>query len=266
MKNVEIERKFKISKNKMPDVSKMDFLDIEQGYLKSGNENMIRLRKSYEIFHLGKLGNRKIETFYNETVKKYGLIERPEFEINLEATAFKTLWPAFEEITLEKKRYRISINGVIVELDIFGGELEGLIIAEVEFDNMEDCNNFKPLDWFGKEVSKTKEYHNYFLALDGLPSGWNAVKKEKSVEYFEFVSRLVENYDCASWKTFSEDGSTEEDVKVFQRGVKGPPDWFSFENGLFRHRGYTAYKEKYNYSQFENLVKRINTANQKWRD
>ena len=52
MKNVEIERKFVILKDKMPDLSSMGFLDIEQGYLRGGSENTVRLEGLTKLFTL----------------------------------------------------------------------------------------------------------------------------------------------------------------------------------------------------------------------
>ena len=47
-----------------------------------------------------------------------------------------------------------------VELDIFKGELEGLVIAEAEFDSVEEANGFAAPDWFSEDVTYDKNYHN----------------------------------------------------------------------------------------------------------
>jgi len=42
------------------------------------------------------------------------------------------------------------------------------MVTEIEFDNIEDAENFKPLDWFGEEVTYNEKYKNKNLARYGL--------------------------------------------------------------------------------------------------
>ena len=51
----------------------------------------------------------------------------------------------------------------------FGGGLDGLIIAEVEFDSPESLTGFTPPGWFGTEVTDDGRYSNASLALHGRP-------------------------------------------------------------------------------------------------
>jgi len=83
------------------------------------------------------------------------------------------------------------------------------------------------------------------------------------------VNYLIGNYSCVSWggkncHFFASHGHTKEDVVVYERGVRGPADWFLFKDELFEHRGYASYKQKYNFSEFEEFVKSIEKNNQKW--
>ncbi|MCI9541193.1 MAG: hypothetical protein HFG39_09075 [Lachnospiraceae bacterium] len=66
---------------------------------------------------------------------------------------------------ITKKRYRIpEKSSLMIELDIFEGDLEGLIMAEVEFPDKETANAYRPPEWFGKEVTFDKTYHNSNLS------------------------------------------------------------------------------------------------------
>ena len=56
----------------------------------------------------------------------------------------------------------------VIELDLFEGSLEGLIIAEVEFPTVKASRSFAPPAWFGREVTRDARYKNRNLALDGL--------------------------------------------------------------------------------------------------
>lgn len=53
-----------------------------------------------------------------------------------------------------RKSYLISQNPQI-EVKVYGGEFEGLVRAEVEFSSVEESNSYKPLNWFGKELTNS---------------------------------------------------------------------------------------------------------------
>jgi CYTH domain-containing protein len=53
----------------------------------------------------------------------------------------------------------------VIELDVYGGELHGLIVAEVEFDDQMSAASFAAPYWFGREVTDDPEYKNQRLAL-----------------------------------------------------------------------------------------------------
>ncbi len=59
----------------------------------------------------------------------------------------------------------------VVELDVFAGDLDGLVMAEVEFTSTEEMTAFVPPVWFGREVTDDGRYTNASLALHGLPVG-----------------------------------------------------------------------------------------------
>ncbi len=52
-----------------------------------------------------------------------------------------------------------------VEMDVFEGAYEGLILAEVEFPDEETALSFTPPEWFGRDVTFTGEYSNSRLAM-----------------------------------------------------------------------------------------------------
>src|SRR5258708_2373455 len=56
--------------------------------------------------------------------------------------------------TIIRKSYSISKNPQL-ELKIYGGKFDGLIRAEVEFSSNEEADKYKPLNWFGKELTNT---------------------------------------------------------------------------------------------------------------
>ena len=125
--------------------------EIAQGYLVSLDDGLqVRLRKS---------GERHSLTF------KRGIGNvREEREIELTATQFDTLWPATAGKRLVKTRYEVPFRDLVVEIDVYRERHEGLVVAEVEFDEEEAAKNFQPPDWLGDDVTGDPRYSNQLLA------------------------------------------------------------------------------------------------------
>jgi len=154
-KSEEIERIFKV--RQVPkNIEQYSSENIVQGYLAidvTGSE--VRLRK---------IGDR-----YFETYKGAGRLQRRELEIELSPDQFNTLWLGTEGRRIEKIRYQINEGGQKIELNVFQGNLEGLVLAEVEFPSREKSEEFEPPDWFGDEVTEDIRFKNQNLAQKGAP-------------------------------------------------------------------------------------------------
>ena len=143
----EIERKFKIKE--IPDLSKYPYKSLEQGYL---NVNpVVRVRKENDTYYL--------------TYKGKGFLEREEYNLPLNEDSYNHLIKKTDGRIISKKRYLIPYEKYTIELDIFEGELAPLVIAEVEFESVEEANSFIPPSWFGEDVTGDKNYTNAHLAL-----------------------------------------------------------------------------------------------------
>ena len=145
---MEIERKYLI--HKLPEnLSQYEKKEIEQGYLCT--EPVVRIRRSNEKYTL--------------TYKGRGLLMREEYNLPLTQESFEHLRPKIDGILISKTRYLIPLTEQLtIELDVFSGELEGLLLAEVEFETEEDANRFVPPEWFGEDVTFSTEYHNSTLS------------------------------------------------------------------------------------------------------
>jgi CYTH domain-containing protein len=152
----EVERKFIV--DALPDRGLLAFpAPIEQGYIATGSDGTeVRLR-------------RKGDRFY-QTIKQGQGLSRAQTEIALSGDQFDAMWPHTEGRRVEKTRYEIPCDRHVIELDVFHGSLEGLIIAEVEFESVELAREFDPPDWFGAEVTDDPRYQNRNLALLGDPT------------------------------------------------------------------------------------------------
>jgi len=66
------------------------------------------------------------------TVKSLGGLRRAEVNVPLTSDQFDELWPLVTAV-IEKTRHLVELGGALGEVDIFGGKLVGLVVAEVEF-------------------------------------------------------------------------------------------------------------------------------------
>ena len=60
-------------------------------------------------------------------------------------------------------------DGLFIELDVFHGEYEGVLLAEVEFPTEEAANAYTAPDWFGEDVTYSTRYHNSTMS-----QGWQS--------------------------------------------------------------------------------------------
>lgn len=159
---MEIERKFLVSR--IPDnCDAYPFRQIEQAYLCT--DPVVRIRREDANYYL--------------TYKGKGLLSREEYNLPLNQKAYEHLLQKADGIILTKKRCLIPISDrpdLTIELDIFAGCYEGLALAEVEFSTEEDAMSFTPPDWFGEDVTFTREYQNSLLSQGLSPFFNNAAK------------------------------------------------------------------------------------------
>ena len=90
---------------------------------------------------------------------------REEYNMPLTEEAYEHLRTKVDGRIISKTRYEIPLNDELkIELDIFHGDLEPLMLAEVEFPTEEAANSFVPPEWFGEDVTFSSKYHNSVLS------------------------------------------------------------------------------------------------------
>ena len=151
---MEVERKFLVSEPL--DLAQAEAEEIDQGYLAIGTDGEVRLRRK---------GGRHLLT-----AKRGAGLSREESEVELEQRAFERLWPLTEGRRLHKRRHVVPLAGVNVEVDVYADELEGLVVAEIEFASEEEARAFEPPSWLGEEVTGDPRYLNETLASEGRPA------------------------------------------------------------------------------------------------
>lgn len=146
---MEIERKYLIERDKLPIYySRHPYHEIEQAYLCT--EPVVRVRKSDDEYYM--------------TYKSKGLMVREEYNLPLTKDGYEHLLSKADGTVIKKKRYLIPYEGYTIELDIFEGKHDGLILAEVEFETEKQANTFTAPDWFGEDVTFSSKYHNSTLS------------------------------------------------------------------------------------------------------
>lgn len=145
---MEIERKYLV-KEIPENIEEYTHKELEQGYLCT--EPVVRVRREGEDYVL--------------TYKSKGLMVREEHNLPLNREAYEHLLEKADGIVIKKTRYMIpQPGGLKIELDIFHGEHEGLVLAEVEFSSEKEANEYCPPEWFGRDVTFSSKYHNSVLS------------------------------------------------------------------------------------------------------
>jgi adenylate cyclase len=148
----EIERKFLVRGEEW---RRHDGISIKQGYLARERDHSVRVRLA---------GDKGTVTIKAGT----DTLKRSEFEYGIPAADAAELLKLCKH-TIEKTRHVVDVDGTKWEVDEFGGENAGLVVAEVELDSEDQAFN-KP-SWIGQEVTNESRYLNSELAAHPF-SGW----------------------------------------------------------------------------------------------
>ncbi len=147
---VEIERKFLVKNHLFKSESSRSY-SIEQGFLNSDKNRVVRVRIKEDKGYL---------TIKGKT-NKSGL-SRFEWEKEIDLREAKDLLLLCEKHVIQKRRFEVESGKHCFEIDVFFGQNEGLVIAEVELDSEEEA--FVKPSWLGKEVTGQPKFYNSELS------------------------------------------------------------------------------------------------------
>lgn len=161
---MEIERKFLVDLNKNPyDLNNAKYHIIEQAYLCTGP--VVRIRKEDDSYYLTYKSKGK-----NSDDDKW-MLAHEEYNLPLDEASYNHLLQKADGNIITKKRYVLPINNpasneheLFIELDIFEGKFHGLVLAEVEFPDVETAENFIMPEWFTEDVTYDSRYHNSVMS------------------------------------------------------------------------------------------------------
>lgn len=173
-KELEIEKKYRVKR--LPEnLDGFEHKIIEQSYLNKGGAP-IRLRKFIQ-------GDQIRCIFSKKAWVSEESFECIEYNIELPEYIYQELLHAKEGRTLRKTRYKIPLpNKLNVDLDIFHDFFEGVCVAEIEYQSIEQANNYKVPDWLGEEVTNS----------DKLANAYMATQANRISEYIDFVLAVEE--------------------------------------------------------------------------
>ncbi|MEZ5387939.1 MAG: CYTH domain-containing protein [Prosthecobacter sp.] len=129
---------------------------MTQGYLARDPDRTVRVRI---------VGD---EAFMTVKSRRTG-IARTEIEFPISLEHARDLMTLCFQPVIDKTRHEVMHDGMLWEVDVFHGENEGLVVAEIELP-AEDTPFTLP-DWAGVEVSHDMRYTNSRLSAEPF-SAW----------------------------------------------------------------------------------------------
>jgi adenylate cyclase len=131
---------------------------FKQGYLNSDKTSSVRVRVA---------GNQAWLNIKSATVGTHRM--EYEYEIPL-SDAEEILTQLCHKPLIEKTRYFVNDAAHLWEIDVFSGENQGLIVAEIELSAIGE--SFAKPAWLGEEVTHDVRYYNNNLCRHPY-SEWN---------------------------------------------------------------------------------------------
>ena len=144
---MEIERKFLVDRDMWKPCG--EGTRIAQGYLCTEADRTVRVRVKGAYGYLTVKGR-------NEG------ISRQEFEYEIPIEDAEAMLGMCKPTIIEKVRYHESLGAHLWEIDVFSGENDGLVLAEIELQHEDE--SFERPEWLGEEVSMDHRYYNSSLS------------------------------------------------------------------------------------------------------
>lgn len=150
MDNQEIERKFLVKDDSFKRMATACHM-IEQGYLCKDKERVVRIRRCDDKAYL------TIKAHNPESNMSHFEFER-EIDVDSAGQLLAHCLPG----RIQKERYIVPYGDIVVEVDVFHGDNEGLVVAEVELQSEDQTFACPP--FFSDEVTDDLRYYNAYLS------------------------------------------------------------------------------------------------------
>lgn len=135
----EIERKFLV--DDMPSLRGIRKVPQERYFIQRGELFEEGMKKKGNMFAY----ESKFTISKDEKTRERILVTKEEFErVKTNRTP-----------VIERDSYSLTRKSPVISIKKYKGVYAGLILVEVEFDTVEEMENFVPLEWMGAEVTNT---------------------------------------------------------------------------------------------------------------
>ncbi|KTR06801.1 adenylate cyclase [Aureimonas ureilytica] len=101
------------------------------------------------------------------TIKSGVGMTRGEYEYEIPLADARELEAVRVGSLIAKRRFRVPLGALVVEVDCFSGDLAPLVLAEIELPAEDHAVDLP--DWLGEEVTEDGRYTNAALAMAGRP-------------------------------------------------------------------------------------------------
>lgn len=159
----EIERKFLVHKDMDWRAYAYSSSHIQQGYFTSLNTVRIRIRD-----------NKGYLTIKGPSTN--GGLTRYEFEKEITLSEANELMKLCEPNIIDKHRYLVEWEGKTYEIDVFHGDNEGLILAEIELTS--ETEKFSKPKFIGLEVTGDRRFYNSQMRRNPFKAWKDTLPKE----------------------------------------------------------------------------------------
>lgn len=158
---VEIERKWLIDPSSIPydlDAEDVVEIDILQTYICFDPEIRVRCYDNGDSYEM---------TIKNNM--SYDGLTRDEVNMEINRDQYDNMMVNQQGMTIHKTRYQFYSDDLLIAIDIFHDELDGLAYMEIEFLSEEESRSYVTPDWVIAEVTDDVRYKNGHLARYGIP-------------------------------------------------------------------------------------------------
>jgi adenylate cyclase len=146
--------------------------EIERKYLVKHDLWNALLKPKGEYYRQGYIVNEISKTVRVRATENHGFITikgktdnpaiKPEYEYQIPKSEAIELLNSFTGNNIEKTRYKIDYEGKLWEIDVFQGDNEALIVAEIELNSIEEL--YQIPEWIDCEVTHDDRYFNANLS------------------------------------------------------------------------------------------------------
>lgn len=151
---LEIERRFLV--NELPDLDTIPSHKIKQGYLSKPGDVAVTRVRTVEVDG-SQLGFLTIKTRVSTGISN-------EFEYSIPYKDAVSLLLASGDLRISKTRYIYLFKDKTFEIDVFHDYLDGLVIAEIELESLDE--EIELPKFLGKEITGVKGLSNFEMAND----------------------------------------------------------------------------------------------------